>query len=329
MQVDVSVVIPTRNRPHLIARALRSVFAQTFGNFEVIVVIDGPDEATERALQAETDPRLHVVVNHTSLTAAGARNVGVARASGNWIAFLDDDDEWLPQKLERQLAIARSDRAVLVTCRSRVITPTASYIWPRDLYDGKMPLDEYLFERRSVFSGSSFIQTSSFLLPRSVALAWPFDVSTPHDDWDFILRLSKRAGGRIATVPDVLVNLYAEEARPSLSNIKSWQASFDWLNRNQSLFTRRGYAGFCLGVVGARAADEDGDATTFLRLLRQSFRAGSPRALELLAFAAFWLISKNVRRRLRGIFSMQRIGGARRVGALLPHVAPDDSPGHT
>src|SRR5215475_4171459 len=99
----VSVVIPTRQRPKLLKRALDSVFAQTFRQFEAIVVLDGQDDDTVRALTTIVDPRIRVFVNPHSLTAAGARNVGVSHARGEWIAFLDDDDEWLPDKLEKQL----------------------------------------------------------------------------------------------------------------------------------------------------------------------------------------------------------------------------------
>src|SRR5262249_37664000 len=108
-------------------RALDSVFAQTFRQFEAIVVLDGPDDDTVRALNTIVDPRMRVFVNPHSLTAAGARNVGVSHARGEWIAFLDDDDEWLPDKLKKQLALAQG--AVLITCLCPGITPTAPFLF--------------------------------------------------------------------------------------------------------------------------------------------------------------------------------------------------------
>src|ERR1044071_7690025 len=97
---DVSVVIPTLRRPALVTRAVGSVLAQTIENIEVIVVVDGPDEDTRSALAAITDPRLRVIQLSTQGGAPHARNSGVAEARARWTALLDDDDEWLPRKLE-------------------------------------------------------------------------------------------------------------------------------------------------------------------------------------------------------------------------------------
>ena len=108
----VSVVIPTLRRPKLLVRALASVFSQTYKELEVIVVIDGPDEETADVLRTLNDPRLRVIVNSRSLTAAGVSRgcVGIDHAKGEWIAFLDDDDEWLPGKIQKQIAFAATDR---------------------------------------------------------------------------------------------------------------------------------------------------------------------------------------------------------------------------
>src|SRR5271169_1967794 len=112
----ISVVIPTLRRPKLVLRALASALNQTYEQIEVIVVIDGPDEDTIDVLRRVNDPRLRVIVNPRSLTAAGARNVGVDHAKGEWIAFLDDDGEWLPGKIEKQIAFASNQDAVLISC---------------------------------------------------------------------------------------------------------------------------------------------------------------------------------------------------------------------
>src|ERR1700743_3192727 len=102
----VSIVIPTAGRPQLVLAAARSVLAQTVTDIELIVVVDGPDPDTEAALTTVADPRLRVLRNPASVGPGQSRNVGLAAARGDWVAFLDDDDEWLPQKLARQLAAA-------------------------------------------------------------------------------------------------------------------------------------------------------------------------------------------------------------------------------
>ncbi len=297
----VSVIIPTLNRPKLLLRAVGSVLRQTHKEIEIIVVVDRPDPETEAAVRSADDPRLRVINNPHPLTAAAARNFGADHASGEWIAFLDDDDEWLPNKLERQLAFATGRPPALVSCLSRVVTPTATYVWPRIIYDNSTPIAEYLFDRPSLFAGWSFIQTSSYLLPRWLFDKVRFDIESPHDDWGFLLRLSKQAGARIETVPEVLAVLYFEEQRPSLTTrTSSWAVSLRWLDSIQPAITRRAYSGFCLGVVGSRAARE-GAYGAVPELLYRAFRNGSPNLSQVLPFLAYWLVPQRFRQQVRGL----------------------------
>src|ERR1700692_4711484 len=132
--VLVSAVIPTRGRPELLLRAVRSVLAQTLREIEAVVVIDGQDPATEQAVAMLTreDGRVRVVALQTSVGGSAARNRGVAEASGEWIACLDDDDEWMPTKLEAQLEAAAGSKAPVVigTCKIIARTPGNDYVWP-------------------------------------------------------------------------------------------------------------------------------------------------------------------------------------------------------
>jgi glycosyltransferase involved in cell wall biosynthesis len=303
----VSVVIPTINRPKLVLRAIDSVLRQTHEEVELIVVVDGPDPDTVSAVRAVNDPRLQLIVNPQSFTAAGARNVGADHATGEWIAFLDDDDEWLPNKLERQIAFASSRSPALFSCLSRVVTPTATDVWPQVIFDNFVPIDEYLFDRRSLLGGSG-IQTSSYLLHRRLFDKVRFNTESPHDDWEFILHLSKQVGARIETVPEVLVVLYREEQRPSLTTRTSSSASLRWLEDMRPILTRRAYSGFCLGVVGSRAARE-GAYKAFPQLLHRAFRNGSPGLWQVLPFLAYWLTPQGFRGMLRD--SLRRRAGQR------------------
>jgi glycosyltransferase involved in cell wall biosynthesis len=294
----VSVIVPTRHRPTLLQRALESVFRQTWRELEVVVIVDGPDPGTIAVLQTIDDPRLRVIVNAQSLTAAGARNAGMDRARGDWIAFLDDDDEWLPQKLAKQLAYAEARGPALITCLSRVETPAESFVRPQVIYDNLLPIDEYLFDRRSPFARRGFIQTSSYLLPRELCHDLRFRTDTPHDDWDFLLRLLKLKAVRVETVPEILVNLYVDDARPSLSKSSTWLASLEWAERMRPLLTRRAYGGFCLGVVAPRALKERACYAPVL-LLYRAFRHGSPRLWRGAAFLGVWLTPRRVLGRRR------------------------------
>ncbi len=108
-----SVVIPTYNRAELLAQAVQSVLNQTFNNFELIVVDDSPDGTARSVIEAFVDKRISYVKNNRGKGGAGTRNAGIFRSQGEWVAFLDDDDLWLPEKLERQYQkIQASDKEV-------------------------------------------------------------------------------------------------------------------------------------------------------------------------------------------------------------------------
>ena len=99
----ISAIITTLNRPDLLMRAIRSVLTQTYAQLELIIVVDGPCGATVDRLGSFTDPRVRTVVLPENVGVAEARNLGVHESRGEWVAFLDDDDEWLPEKIEIQL----------------------------------------------------------------------------------------------------------------------------------------------------------------------------------------------------------------------------------
>lgn len=119
----VSVVIPTHNRPEMLAEALASVRAQTYTNYEITVVSNGESAATRERSQsaAELAGARYFALDVGNL--AAARNFGVARAAGEWIAFLDDDDLWLPEKLERQVAVAAATGADVITADWLLLYP--------------------------------------------------------------------------------------------------------------------------------------------------------------------------------------------------------------
>lgn len=115
----VSVVLPTRDRLELLRRAVASVRVQTEQRLELIVVDDVSSDATADFLVrlGAEDPRVRVVRNSLRAGGGGARNAGISLGRGEWTAFIDDDDEWLPEKLERQLrALAGHPSAVACSC---------------------------------------------------------------------------------------------------------------------------------------------------------------------------------------------------------------------
>jgi len=103
---QVTVVVPTRDRRSLLLRTLRSALAQEHVTLEIVVVDEGSSDGTEAAVEGLGDERIRLVRHERPRGVAAARNAGIAAASGDWVAFLDDDDLWSPRKLAAQLAVA-------------------------------------------------------------------------------------------------------------------------------------------------------------------------------------------------------------------------------
>ncbi len=197
---DVSVIIPTKDRHTLLATAVRSALAQNGLTAEVIVVDDGSARAVVPAYSAT--PGRVVLQRHAGPRGvSAARNTGIGRATGRWIAFLDDDDVWAPTKLARQL------EAAAATDRSWVYAGYVDVDPDLELIGGTPPADpdavmDLLTSHNSVPAGASSV------LVRSAALArvGGFDVSLRvHEDWDLWLRLARL--GPPACVREPLVAL--------------------------------------------------------------------------------------------------------------------------
>src|SRR5258708_2486713 len=127
----VSVVIPTHNRPEMLAEAITSVRAQTFTDYEIIVVSNGESDDMRRASRkvATAHDGRYFALHQGNVS--GARNFGVEHAKGEWIAFLDDDDLWLPNKLERQVAEAQRTGADMIACYCAQFFPDGQEILER------------------------------------------------------------------------------------------------------------------------------------------------------------------------------------------------------
>lgn len=298
---DVSVVIPTRNRPDLVTRAVRSVLAQTVRDLEVVVVVDGPDDATTTALALIGDDRLRVVVLPDSGGAPNARNVGAAEARAPWTAYLDDDDEWLPEKLAVQLRLARAAAVPTPVIASRLInrTPRAEYVMPRRLPGPGEPLSEYLTVRRGLFHGDGFIQTSTIMAPTELFRRVPFTVGLRRQqELDWTLRATSQDDVDLIVAPEALVVWHQDEDRPRISLEAPWQEQFDWLTGSRHLFTPRAYAAFTMSVLSSMAATTR-SPKVFRLLLGEARRHGRPGIIDYVTYLQIWLVGPQLRRAVR------------------------------
>jgi glycosyltransferase involved in cell wall biosynthesis len=303
MQPIVSIIIPTRHRPSLLIRAINSVLAQTFIEIEVIIVIDGPDEATCAALLEINDPRLRVIPLPVSSGAPHARNIGISDAKGIWVALLDDDDEWLPKKLELQLeaAISSSYEFPIITCHLIARTPRIDYIWPRRVPDPNELISEYLLVRRSPFRGEASIQTSTLFAKREFLIQEPFkEELMKHQDIEWALRIGSLKNVEIEFLSEPLVIHYIEDRSETVSSKSNWRYSLNWIKNHDHLVTPRAYSAFVMNRISAEASQQ-GDWKAFFILLWDSLRFGQPKGVDFLIYFGLWLIPQKPRRLLRDL----------------------------
>jgi len=139
MEPTVSVVIPVYSRAGTIMRALRSVMCQSFNNLEIVVVDDGSTDETVAIVEAAHISNLTLIRHSWNQGAAAARNTGIRAARGRYVAFLDSDDVWAPEKLSRQLSKLEHMPADIMACTSGYCLHRhgASVSVPNDLSPGQ------------------------------------------------------------------------------------------------------------------------------------------------------------------------------------------------
>jgi glycosyltransferase involved in cell wall biosynthesis len=295
----VSAIIPTRDRPDLVVRAVRSALAQTYEDLEVIVVVDGPDPATEKTLEQFGDKRLKVIALPDAVGAAQARNIAAESARGDWIAFLDDDDEWVPEKTELQMERAKSSayRYPIVSAQLWARTSRYQLIWPRT--EPHHPLSEYLLARNSWSYGEGLLSTITLLVPKDLLAAVPFRSGLKrHQDLDWVLRAAGHNGAGIEFVAKPLAIWHQAEQRKSISTGTDWRTSLEWIDGVRPIITGRAYASFLATHIAPQAARE-GDWGAFSLLLERMVATGKPNSRDLLLFFGMWSVPQGIRRMVR------------------------------
>jgi len=184
----VSVIIPTYNRAHVLARSIQSVLNQTFQDFELIIVDDGSTDDTESLVNRFSSKKIKYVRHQKNQGGSPARNTGIRLAKGDYIAFLDDDDEWMPEKLERQMEVickAPPEVGVLYT-KFRQYDRFGDYVPQRRLAKKEGNLFKQLLGECFLGLGTTLIRKECFdkvgLFNENILYA---------RDWDLLLRISQ------------------------------------------------------------------------------------------------------------------------------------------
>jgi glycosyltransferase involved in cell wall biosynthesis len=279
----VSIVLPTHNRAHLLGRAVESVIAQTHRHWELIVVDDGSSDRTGDVLAAFRDDRIRCVRNPSPLGPARARNTGILAAGpGEYLGFLDDDDEWLPRKLELQLERFRVSPVPLsaVGCGLIYHDDGGDIFVQSPLYRGD--IFEHLLARRARGYAAPLILVRR--VPGRDDIL--FDADLPClEDAEFSMRVA--LGGPVDFVAEPLVKVYRNDGGPHVWSSAAAIEGYECLARKYQEHLRSRPSVFSYyQVCMARDLARLGRMAECRRRLRQAVAGNTSRARIWLWYAA-------------------------------------------
>ena len=225
----VSVVITTYARPVFLERAINSVFNQNYSEIELIIVDDNEPCSDARYL-TETIINKHKGIKYIkhakNLGANAARNTGIRKAKGEYIAFLDDDDEFFASKIKKQIEVAqkyRNDNGVLVFTSYNVIGDSSLQ---KSRWANRVKNTLFFPESNSIFAGN-YIGSNSFILvdKQSLEQINYYDESLQSSqDWDLYIRLNIR-GVKFVGINEDLVNYYSDHDEKRITENKEKRLS--------------------------------------------------------------------------------------------------------
>lgn len=210
----ISVIIPVYNRSNTIAYCINSVLKQTYQNFEILIIDDASTDNTLNILKTINDNRIKIIKLELNRGAQYARNIGIKNAKGDWIAFLDSDDEWLPFKLEKQvveLEKVNYDPYTLVYCgvKKKDWKTGKESSYKRPILKGKDLFAKQLINSSPLFQA---LMTSKIALEE---IGYLDEKLIAHQERDTCIRLSKIC--RYIYIPEELLIYYVNRG-DSISN---------------------------------------------------------------------------------------------------------------
>lgn len=228
----ISVIIPTYNRENIIVNTINSVLKQTYSNFELLIIDDASTDNTEQKINEIKDKRIKYIKLPTNTKGTKPRNVGIKLSQGDFIAFLDSDDCWLPDKLEKQIKFIYNSGLYNknLLCFTGVIFKDKEYCKEKlnkPLYKDEDIMDYILVRNNTV-------QTSTFMVTSSIAKKTLFDSNLKrHQDWDFCIRL-RNNNTNFLYLPDCLTIYNIDNSFARIGNTyKNEEVSLKWLERRK------------------------------------------------------------------------------------------------
>jgi glycosyltransferase involved in cell wall biosynthesis len=249
----VSVIIPTKNRVDATIRSIKSVMAQSLLPFEIIVIDDGSSDKTSSIISEEF-PEIKLIQNVVSRGGAVARNQGAELASGEFLAFLDSDDEWLPNHLESKFNILQSFNADGVFGRfylqKGAKRSNVKFInkYSKETNVGNPILSYKRYDSRT---STFFFKTEFFLLVK-------FDENLKkHQDWDLAINFDHKFKFILDDSPTV--NIFVEQGEERMSQKLQHDSSLYFINKNKSLLKSENIFMFCLKQIMRSQLDNESD----------------------------------------------------------------------
>lgn len=232
----ISIIIPAYNSESVISRTIESVLAQTYDNWELIIVDDGSTDNTKEVVGqfVKKDKRISYIWQKNSGGAASPKNTGFKYAKGDFIAYLDHDDEWLSQKLEKQIELFKSnDKLGVVSCNVFVINEIEKTSGERKLSRFKSVKDLLASAGNYVFSNSSAV------IPKKVIeKVGPRDENLKlFEDQDMFIRIAE-AGYDIDSPPEILLKYYISKKSLSQNFEKAAQDYERFINKHRNLLEK-------------------------------------------------------------------------------------------
>lgn len=230
----VSVIMPTYNAERFITDSIKSVIKQSYQSWELIVVDDCSTDGTARIVESFSDVRIHYFRCDKNLGVAQARNFGIGRANGEWIAFLDSDDIWEPTKLEKQISLIENNNSAKL-----VFTASAFINENGDRLDYILPAPEKVTAKDLL--KQNVLSCSSVLIEKEYILKNPFPSGeTIHEDYVAWLKILNEINAAYGINEPLLIYRVSSDSK-SGNKLKAakmqWNAYKEYgLNYNERIY---------------------------------------------------------------------------------------------
>lgn len=227
----VSIIMPTYNRAYILSNAIQSVLKQTYENWELIIIDDASEDETKEIVKKYNDSRIKFILNDKNRGANYGRNIGIKASQGKFIAFLDSDNYWLCDKLQKQVEkISQTDeKTAFVFCQEKVVQNEKETYVPKGIIT---EIEKVLYE-------TNIIDTSTVLMKREcLDRTGLFDENMPRlQDWELFFRVIVVEGYKCMYINECLNINYIQKNSISQNSKKFIDAIFYFLAKHNDCFT--------------------------------------------------------------------------------------------